>query len=203
MDADRCSPTVRSRPGPLPRPLFGSLVLLLAAVLVASPAFASPHTPAGTPVPRDPDTSAAGSPPAAGPIGTLVVNITNPGATATGPFDQLLHVDSAEFANLINSNWSNGAAFYALNGTPIYAWIQSNASNTSTHTDLWVRLDSIAPLSEVSVALEFDAKSTFLLSESGTIGESPLLSPSYAEYDNGWRVFNLYDNFSGTSLNSR
>ena len=34
------------------------------------------------------------------------------------------------------------------------------------------------------------------------IGEAPQLSPTYAQYDNGASVFNFYDNFAGTSLNT-
>jgi len=43
-----------------------------------------------------------------------------------------------------------------------------------------------------------------LLSNSGTtgIGEAPQLSSTYAQYDNGASVFNFYDNFAGTSLNT-
>ena len=34
-------------------------------------------------------------------------------------------------------------------------------------------------------------------------GAAPTLSSSYGQYDNGANVFNFYDNFAGTSLNSR
>ncbi len=41
-----------------------------------------------------------------------------------------------------------------------------------------------------------------VLSSSGPTGEAPQLSPTYAEYDDGASVFNFYDNFAGTSLNT-
>jgi hypothetical protein len=42
------------------------------------------------------------------------------------------------------------------------------------------------------------------LSSSGTtgIGEAPQLSSTYGQYDDGASVFNFYDNFAGTSLNT-
>ncbi|MGC8580714.1 MAG: hypothetical protein ACP5MB_11780, partial [bacterium] len=35
-----------------------------------------------------------------------------------------------------------------------------------------------------------------------TVGEAPQLSPTYGQYDDGASVFNFYDNFAGTSLNT-
>lgn len=144
-------------------------------------------------------------PAASGPgaLGGLLVTISNPAMAATGTYDQPVHVDSAAFADRINSNWSNGAAYYALNGTPVNFWIESNATNLSSDTLLWLRLFSIPGESEVTIALEFASKSTTLLSEVGYSGESPLLSPVYGQYDNGQRVFNFYDSFEGTTLSSQ
>lgn len=132
--------------------------------------------------------------------GSLFLTVTNDGSTPTATYEQRIVLDSAEYSNLINSNWSNGAAYYAANGTPIYLWIESGATNSTTQTVLWLRLYTIPADAPVVVVLSFQPKSTFLLSGSGYSGESPLLSATYGEFDNGWRVFNFYDNFSGTSL---
>ncbi len=135
-----------------------------------------------------------------GAVGALNVTVYNPGANATGPYEQPVAINSSEFATLINSNWSNGLAFYSGNNTPIYAWIESGATNRSTSTLVWLRLDSIPARSGVNVTFFFWPKSAFNLSEDGYLGENPTLSPTYAEWDNGWRVFDTYQNFSGTAL---
>jgi hypothetical protein len=135
--------------------------------------------------------------------GLIEATVSNPTSLPTGTFDLPLTVDSALYANLINANWSNVHAIYAANQTPIYSWIETNASNASSNTLLWLRLSSIPAGTSELVDLVCGAKSTFDLSESGYTGENPLLSPEYAQFDNGWRVFNLYDNFSGSSLGAQ
>jgi hypothetical protein len=132
----------------------------------------------------------------------LLLTVHNPGAAPTGIYDQQVVLDSAAYAGLINSNFTNVEVSYFTNSAPIYTWIESNASNSSTSTTLWMRLDSIPGDTSVQIALTFGPKYAFDLSESGYVGESPRLSPVYAEFDNGWRVFNFYDNFSGSALSS-
>jgi len=59
-------------------------------------------------------------------------------------------------------------------------------------------------LSSVTIYIDFASLTTNLLSSSGIagIGEAPQLSSHYGEYDDGASVFNFYDNFAGTSLNT-
>ncbi len=135
-----------------------------------------------------------------GAIGGLNITIQNPGTNATGTYDQPIGINSSEYASLINTDWSNGIAEYTANGTPIYGWIESGASNTSWDTVLWLRLNSIPASGSTNVSLWFWPKNSTNLSENGYMGENPLLSTPYAEFDNGWRVFDAYANFSGTSL---
>ncbi|MGC8730254.1 MAG: hypothetical protein ACP5RP_02650 [Candidatus Micrarchaeia archaeon] len=105
-----------------------------------------------------------------------------------------------------NGNFANFEYFYA-NGTIIPAWIESNASNTLT---IWAKVsNTIFPNTGSATAtntiyLGFANKTTNLLSSSGTtgIGEAPQLSSTYAQYDDGASVFNFYDNFKGTTLNT-
>lgn len=135
-----------------------------------------------------------------GTSAALEISFGNPSSTPTGTIDQSVVFPSANYSEFINSNWTNVQASYTANGTPIYSWIEANASDLSTHTLLWLRLDSIPAHGAVSVSLLCGPKSAFDLSESGYTGENPLLSPRYAEFDNGGRVFNFYDNFSGSAL---
>ncbi|MCI4324097.1 MAG: hypothetical protein L3K03_08855 [Thermoplasmata archaeon] len=137
------------------------------------------------------------------PVESVGLAVHNPNSNATGTYQQLVQFDSAAYASWINSNFTNVRAVYTLNETPIEGWIESGASNSSTNTTLWLRLYSIPARGSVGITLQFYPKSAFLLSETGPMGESPLLSSSYAEFDNGWQVFNFYDNFTGTNLSGQ
>ena len=86
------------------------------------------------------------------------------------------------------------------NGQIIPAWIQSNDSGTLL---IWIKLSSIGAHSSITIYLDIFPSDENLLSASGTfgIGENPLASPIYGEYDDGPSVFDFYDNFAGYSLN--
>ena len=132
--------------------------------------------------------------------------------TATGTnFQQMINITESSFSSYLtyNSNFANFEYFYA-NGTIIPAWIESNNSGKLV---TWAKLSkSIPALSNATIYLGF-AGSNNLLSSSGTsgIGEAPQLScgststsscSTYAEYDDGAKVFNNYWNFAGTNLPS-
>ncbi len=189
------------------RRLAGFGVLVIALLLLGGTGPVAGHAPTAAPRAGLPGAGPSAPGPrtlaAAGFAGGILLNISNYGTGATGTYQQMVVLNSSAFADLINSNVSNVLAFYADGGAPIYSWIESGASNASNSTVLWLRLDSIPAESSVQVVLGCLPKSSFALSESGYMGESPTLSPRYAEFDNGWRVFNFYDNFSGTQLNSQ
>jgi len=178
----------------------------VAALLLAVPIGALPHSipdpvapSRGIPLPlREAVLPAASAP--GGSVGAIQVSIDDPQTVPTGTYQQLLRIDSSAFAWLINANWSNGVAYYTANITPVYGWIESNASNRSTETLLWVRLYSIPASGSTNLSLFFWPKRSFNLSATGYIGESAPLSRVYGEYDNGAKVFNFYDNFEGNIL---
>ncbi len=134
-----------------------------------------------------------------------------PQATGKG-FQQMINITESSFSSYLtyNSNFANFEYFYA-NGTIIPSWIESNDSGKLV---TWAKLSkSIPALSNATIYLGFAPKTTNLLSSSGTtgIGEAPQLTcgntatsscPTYAEYDDGAKVFNDYWNFAGTSLPS-
>ena len=132
------------------------------------------------------------------------VNLTNSQTAATpAPFQQMVSINESTYSSYINynSNFANFEYFYA-NGTLIPSWIESNSSGKLI---TWVKIAGGIPASsKLTVYLGFAAKTTNLLSNSGTsgIGEAPQLSSTYAEYDDGASVFNNYWNFAGTSLPS-
>jgi hypothetical protein len=79
---------------------------------------------------------------------TSIILYNNQPSPTPVPFQQLIAIDSAEYPT-INANWSNVEftinAPYANGGTPLKAWVESGAANTSTSTHVWVRLDQSIP----------------------------------------------------------
>jgi hypothetical protein len=132
------------------------------------------------------------------------INLVNKQTVATpSPFQQNINLTEGSFLGYISYNDSsaNFEYFYA-NGTIIPAWIESNSSGTLI---TWVKLAGGIPASSnITIYVGFASKTANLLNKSGTvgIGEAPQLSPTYGEYDNGASVFNFYDNFAGTTINS-
>ena len=141
-------------------------------------------------------------------VGYVPITLTNSQALATGSnFQDMITVDSAAYTQYINGEWSNveftTGAPYDAGGTPIYAWIESNPSNTASSTVIWLNLPGGIPASSTANVYMNFMTNNVMVSGSSYTGEAPQLSPSYAEYDDGANVFNFYDNFAGTSLNSQ
>jgi YVTN family beta-propeller protein len=145
--------------------------------------------------------SANGAP--VGIVYQVPVYIYNTQSVATpGPFQQMVKIPISTFSNYIyDNNASANFEFYYTNNTIIPAWIESVNATTIV---VWLKLYSIPASTKITIYLGFASKSTNLLSSSGTtgIGEAPQLSPTYGQYDDGASVFNFYDNFVGTSLNT-
>jgi hypothetical protein len=121
------------------------------------------------------------------------------------PFQQMINISESSYSNYLsyNGNFANFELFFS-NGTIIPSWIESNSSGKLI---VWAKLPSSFYSSSSTyntIYIGFASKSTNLLSSSGTsgIGEAPQLSSTYAQYDDGASVFNFYDNFAGTSLNT-
>ena len=132
------------------------------------------------------------------------ITITNTQNSPTpASFQQMLTIDSAAYSNDINSAWSNVefTTGPGATGTPLQAWIESGAGNTVSSTIVWVNLPSgIGANSNTVIYMNFMQSN--VMSSSGPTGEAPQLSSTYGQYDNGASVFNFYDNFAGTSLNT-
>ena len=139
----------------------------------------------------------------------IPVKITNSQNVSTpNPFQEEIYLninvlDSGYNINIIYNSSSNFANFefvYA-NGQVVPSWIESNNSGTLL---IWVKLPSIQAFGSIIIYLDVFPSNFNLLSSSGIygIGENPLLSKNYAEYDDGSSVFDFYDNFDGSGLNS-
>lgn len=180
-------------------PIVGVLVLILLAGVLAP---ASPHSsapPAFDPQPFSCSTYACLHPFAF----NVSVLVTNGGASGTGTFQLKLTFPSLSYQAHLNGNDSNLYFLYA-NGTTVPSWIEANASNASSTTIVWLKLYNLAAGASETISALMAARGSFLWSVFGPIGTNPVLAfgTSWGEFDDGARVFNLYANFSGSSLPS-
>ncbi|MEM0135765.1 MAG: hypothetical protein QXU18_11190 [Thermoplasmatales archaeon] len=113
----------------------------------------------------------------------------------------ILNVNWSRYSSYLTNNVSN-VEFFDGNWSPLYAWMEGNASRNANSSYVWVKLNSggIGAESQTNIYLGFFNESTNNLSPSGYWGEAPDLSHSYGEYDNGHLVFNSYANFSDYAL---
>ncbi len=151
-----------------------------------------------------------------GIIYSVPITLTNSQSSNTpAPFQQMVNISESTYSSYLTYN-GNSANFeyYTLSGNTVSvlpAWIESSNSGKLI---TWVKLpDGIPAESNTIIYLGFASTSNNLLSSTGTagIGEAPQLPcgstatgscSTYAEYDDGAKVFNFYDNFAGTNLNT-
>ena len=139
----------------------------------------------------------------AGITNYVALNISNSQSTATpNPFQQMINVTSSDsgwtYINNTGNHFGQNVEFFYSNGTVIPSWLENY---TSGHAIWWVKVGSIAASSTLTIYMGFTTKTTNLFNNK-TTGEAPQLSSTYAEYDDGANVFNFYDNFAGTTLNT-
>ena len=128
-------------------------------------------------------------------VNSYPIYILNDQQATAAPFQQMLVIDSAAYSG-IDSNWSNVEFTTGQNatGTVLDAWVESNASSTSTHTVVWIKIPEGLPTGTSKIYMNIMPEE--VMSASGPTGEAPELSPSYGEYDDGALVFDYYTNFS-------
>ena len=115
------------------------------------------------------------------------------------PFVKQLIINSSKYAQFEADNLRN-IQFFDQAGRIIPSWLESGASASSTRSVYWLRLAGGIPAhGAVTIFMAF-APTTQNQFNGTTTGEAPGLSPEYAQYDNGARVFTQYANFAGTSL---
>jgi len=134
----------------------------------------------------------------------IPITLTNSQSSITPtPFQQLINIDPSTIGSSYFSSDLGNIRFYAdLAFTqPLYAWVESGNSNTSTSTNIWVNLPNGIPANS-SITIYMELLSVGTEYDGVYMGEAPQLSPTYAQYDNGENVFNNYWNFAGTSLPS-
>lgn len=145
----------------------------------------------------------------------LPITITNyQSVSVPSGFQQMIYFNpslsiysSNEMLNLSNIEFTTSPDGI---GTPINAWIESGASSSSTNTVLWISLPQGIASNGGTETIYMNFLNNNAPVTYGYTGYAPQLwcasgcfQKSYAEYDNGPGVFNFYDNFSGTSLDSK
>ena len=141
------------------------------------------------------------------------LSIDNAQTTATpSPFQQMINLtinsSNSKYINQTGKYSFQNVEFFYSNGTIIPSWLENY---TSGHAIWWVKTGSIAASSTLTIYMGFANKTTNLFNNK-TTGEAPQLTcpnPSdtascstYGEYDDGANVFNFYDNFAGTTINT-
>ena len=129
---------------------------------------------------------------------TIINNVNGP---TPSNYNEKIVVNSSQYAFFENSNLSNIWFSYS-NGTVISSWLQSGNSYADNNTTYWLKLHySLAISTYVNIYMNFLPLGEIAFN-GVTTGEAPQLSKVYGQYDNGAHVFNFYDNFAGTTLNS-
>ena len=129
------------------------------------------------------------------------LTISNNQNVSVSNFQQMVNVPSSVFTGYANT--ASGTAFQNLeffyaNGTVIPSWLENYTSSNALY---WIKLPSVPAATSFTVYLGFASTSTNLFNTVND-GEAPQLSSTYAEYDDGANIFNFYDNFAGTTLNT-
>lgn len=124
----------------------------------------------------------------------IPINITNTQGVATSSGFQVM------LSNFpVNAIAGNYLIYNSISGATLPAWTEN--SNL-----VWVNLGASTITADSSAnqiyVIGLGSSGTNFFISGNNVGEAPQLSPTYAEYDNGNSVFDFYDNFSGTSLNT-
>ena len=138
------------------------------------------------------------------------ITITNTQSSATpSPFQQMINFTSSDpgFSSIATGNFGQNVEFFYYNGTIIPSWLENY---TSTNGLWWLKIAVIPGGSSETVYVGF-APISISLFNTVNDGEAPQIPcgstptsscSNYAEYDDGANVFNFYDNFAGTTLNT-
>ncbi len=161
------------------------------------------YTTEGTPLPQTLNstgtiagTAISGKPSAI--TSYVPVTVTNTQSTATPtPFQQMINITSSDngWSDISTSSFGQNVEFFYYNGSVIPSWLQSYSSTNATW---WLKLGSIGGGSSKTIYMGFAPKITNLFNTVND-GEAPQLSSTYAEYDDGAKVFGAGNYFNFTS----
>jgi hypothetical protein len=145
----------------------------------------------------------------------VVITLT-PSSATSAPFQQNITISPSSYSGqcpalgstCVSSDLGNIRFYSSMSGNvpsgPLDSWLEgcpeTPCSPSSTQALFWVNLPSGESTPNTVIYMVFNSLGTEF--DGSVAGEAPQLSPSYAQYDNGPTVFNLfYDNFAGHGLN--
>jgi hypothetical protein len=133
-------------------------------------------------------------------------------------FQLLLPMNTLSFSNFcsftcVSDTANNLVVFNTSTGVIYKSWLagntlnfyQTTGFNSVANIPIWVQIPNSLITGSTyvnTIAIGFFDRATNKF-DGLTVGEAPQLSTSYAQYDNGNTLFNFYDNFTGSSLNSK
>jgi hypothetical protein len=121
------------------------------------------------------------------------LTVSNSQSTATpSPFQQMVNFTSSDpgWTSISTNNFGQNVEFFYYNGTVIPSWLENY---TSSHALWWVKVGSIPASSSITIYMGFASSSTNFFN-TNDVGEAPQLSSTYAEYDDGVNIFDIYFN---------
>ncbi len=89
--------------------------------------------------------------------------------------------------------------------SPLYAWLESctpSCGTSATSASAWVKLTSSIAASGGTMTVYMVFLPTAINFDNKYWGEAPAISGTYGQYDNGAKVFTVYDGFVGAALNA-
>ena len=119
------------------------------------------------------------------------LTVSNSQSTATpSPFQQMVNFTSSDpgWTSISTSNFGQNVEFFYYNGSIIPSWLENY---TSSHALWWLKIAAIPAGSSETVYVGF-APTTTNLFNTVNDGEAPQISSTYAEYDDGKKVFTLF-----------
>jgi len=127
---------------------------------------------------------------------TYTITITNNQSGPTpSPFQQLLQLNLSSILSSPSQLLNLQFCLDVNCNTPLYAWIeQNNLSNAY----IWIKIPTSIPANS-SITIYMFVRNSIQYPYTGI---APYLTSTYGQYDNGEYVFNIYQNFAGTSLPS-
>ncbi len=128
------------------------------------------------------------------------VTLTNGNGNSASNFQQMVNITPSSYISYESAGLGN-IRFYQ-GATELHSWCESGCNASSSKAVFWVLIPGGVPSGQSSINMTFLSVGTTY--DNNYAGEAPELSPLYAEYDNGAKVFtSFYANFSGSSLNSK
>lgn len=122
--------------------------------------------------------------------------LSNNGAAIPAGYQQVITFNPSTYSAYESSNLGN-IRFYQ-GSTELNSWCYSGCTSSSTSAVFWVKLANQLNNGKTAVNMSLLPSSTNF--DGYYAGEAPWISSTYAQYDNGGQVFNLYFNMTSNPI---